>query len=144
MVKISIFWDITPCSPLKFNPCFRGICRFHLKEGRISQARNWGEAGSEQWNCLAEISDHIGERREMQEKCQFLLVFPSKQANWCCIPENSTLHNHRCENLKYYNCLSVRIFLCGFALFITSMKLRVTCHYFGLWSSRFLASCDDW
>jgi hypothetical protein len=26
-MKSSIFWDITPCSPLKFNRRFGGICR---------------------------------------------------------------------------------------------------------------------
>jgi hypothetical protein len=25
-----------------------------------------------------------------------------QQPTWCYIPEDSTLHNHRCENLKSY------------------------------------------
>jgi hypothetical protein len=40
VTKSSIFWDITPCSPLKVYRCFRGICRLHLQSLRISQARN--------------------------------------------------------------------------------------------------------
>jgi hypothetical protein len=39
VMKSSIFWDITPCSPLKTNRRFRGTCRLHL-QGRISRARN--------------------------------------------------------------------------------------------------------
>jgi hypothetical protein len=29
-VKSSIFWDITPCSPLKVNRRFGGTCRLHI------------------------------------------------------------------------------------------------------------------
>jgi hypothetical protein len=39
-MKSSIFWDTPPCSPLKFNKRFRGICRFHLLSRRISRVRN--------------------------------------------------------------------------------------------------------
>jgi hypothetical protein len=34
------FWDITPCSPLKFNRRFGRTCRLHLQGRKISQARN--------------------------------------------------------------------------------------------------------
>jgi hypothetical protein len=37
--KISIFWDITPCSPLKVNLRFGGACRLHLQSRRIRRAR---------------------------------------------------------------------------------------------------------
>jgi hypothetical protein len=47
-MKISIFWDITPCSPLKVNRRFGGTYRLHLQGPRISQARNQREAGGEQ------------------------------------------------------------------------------------------------
>jgi hypothetical protein len=39
-LKNSVFWDITPCIPLKVNRCLRGTCRLHLQGRRISQARN--------------------------------------------------------------------------------------------------------
>jgi hypothetical protein len=42
--KCSVFWDVTPCSPVKFNRRFGGICRFHLKGRRINQERNRYEA----------------------------------------------------------------------------------------------------
>jgi hypothetical protein len=39
----TIFWDITPCSPLKVNRCSGGICDLHLQGKRINQARNQHE-----------------------------------------------------------------------------------------------------
>jgi hypothetical protein len=45
VVKISIFWDITLCSPLKVNLRFGGICRLHLQGRRISKARHLLHAG---------------------------------------------------------------------------------------------------
>jgi hypothetical protein len=38
-LKSSIFWDITPYSPLKANRSFGGTCQLHLQGGRINQAR---------------------------------------------------------------------------------------------------------
>jgi hypothetical protein len=39
----SIFWDITPCNPLKVSRRFGETCRIHLHGGRINQARNQRE-----------------------------------------------------------------------------------------------------
>jgi hypothetical protein len=39
-MKSTIFWDITPCSPLKVKLRFGGTYRLHLHGRRISQARN--------------------------------------------------------------------------------------------------------
>jgi hypothetical protein len=38
VMKSSIVWDITPCSPLKVNRRFGGTCCLHLHGRRISQA----------------------------------------------------------------------------------------------------------
>jgi hypothetical protein len=38
--KSTIFWDITPCSPLEVNRLFGGTYRLHLQGRRISRARN--------------------------------------------------------------------------------------------------------
>jgi hypothetical protein len=46
-VKSSIFWDITPCNPLKVSRHFGGTCRLHLQSRRLTQARNQHDAGSE-------------------------------------------------------------------------------------------------
>jgi hypothetical protein len=42
IIKSSIFWDITPYSPLKVNRCFGGICHLYFQGQRISKH----EAGS--------------------------------------------------------------------------------------------------
>jgi hypothetical protein len=40
IMESCVFWDITPCSPVKVNLRFGGTCRLHLQSRRISQARN--------------------------------------------------------------------------------------------------------
>jgi hypothetical protein len=42
-MKSSVFLDITPCSPLKYNRRFGKTCRFHLQSWRVNQARNQHE-----------------------------------------------------------------------------------------------------
>jgi hypothetical protein len=42
-MKSTIFWDITPCSPLKVNRRFGGTYRLHLQGRRISRAGNQRE-----------------------------------------------------------------------------------------------------
>jgi hypothetical protein len=44
VMKISIFWIITPCSPLKANQRFGRTNHLHLQVWRINQARNQGES----------------------------------------------------------------------------------------------------
>jgi hypothetical protein len=46
VIKSSVFWVITPCSPPKINQCFRGTCRLHLQWWRRSQLRKQHEARS--------------------------------------------------------------------------------------------------
>jgi hypothetical protein len=48
VMKTRIFLDITPCSVLKINRSFGGVCRSHLHGRGISQAGNQREAGSKQ------------------------------------------------------------------------------------------------
>jgi hypothetical protein len=43
-LKNTIFWDITPRSPLKVNRRFGGTYRLHLQGRRISRARNQPES----------------------------------------------------------------------------------------------------
>jgi hypothetical protein len=44
VMKSSVFWDITPCIPLKFNQRFGGTCRLHLQGRSISRTRNQRES----------------------------------------------------------------------------------------------------
>jgi hypothetical protein len=43
-IKTTIFWDITPFSPLKVNRRFGGTNRLHLQGRRINRARNQRES----------------------------------------------------------------------------------------------------
>jgi hypothetical protein len=45
VMKNSVFWDITCCSPLKVNRYFEGTCRFHLQDWRVNKATNQHETG---------------------------------------------------------------------------------------------------
>jgi hypothetical protein len=50
-IKSSVFWDITPRSPLKVNRRFGGAYRPYLQGQRISQARNQRDAVSKHSDC---------------------------------------------------------------------------------------------
>jgi hypothetical protein len=77
--KSSIFWGITPC-PLKANLHFGETCCLYLQGRRISQPRNQHEAGSK----------HV------------------QRTTRRYIPEDRTLHNFCCENLKSGVCFVSR------------------------------------
>jgi hypothetical protein len=49
IMKSSVFWDITPYSPLKANRRFGGTCRLQLQGQGISQARNQRESRLRPW-----------------------------------------------------------------------------------------------
>jgi hypothetical protein len=48
----SIFWDTTPCSPLKVNRRFGGTCRLHLQSRKISRARHQRGSRRQNRRCL--------------------------------------------------------------------------------------------
>jgi hypothetical protein len=62
-MKSSIFWDITPCSPLKVNRRFGGTCRLHLQSRRISRTRNQRES---RWQ--ARWKRHVPPKRRLTFK----------------------------------------------------------------------------
>jgi hypothetical protein len=57
VMKSSVFYDISPCSPLKIIRCFEEIRRLHLQGRRISQTRNWHIEGGKHSNQFAGISN---------------------------------------------------------------------------------------
>jgi hypothetical protein len=63
-MKSSVFWDITPYSPLKIKRHFEGICRLHLQGLRVSQARNQHETGIIRL-ILIFLHDVISKKREL-------------------------------------------------------------------------------
>jgi hypothetical protein len=92
-IKSSIFCVKTPCSPLKVNRQFGRTCRLHLQGRKIRQARNQSEAGS---GPLFFYSSTL----TMEATCPSGTSVDFKRPTWRYIPEDGTLHNHRCENPK--------------------------------------------
>jgi hypothetical protein len=82
--KSTIFWDITPCSPLSVNRRFGGTFRFHVQ----------------------------GRRNKFSKKPASNQV-KTQRTTRLYIPEDSTLHNQRCENLKSY--IFIKNFCCKVA-----------------------------
>jgi hypothetical protein len=80
--KITIFWDITPCSPFKVNWCFGGTHHLPLQGWRISQGRNQCEAGSKSASTLKMEVVHSSETS-----------VDTQRATRCYITEDSTLQS---------------------------------------------------
>jgi hypothetical protein len=93
VMYLYIFWDIPPCSHLKVNRRFGGTCWLHLPGRRISQARNQREAGSMNSSLKMEAIYSSATSVQIQRTTRRY------------IPEDRTLHNHRCENLRSYTAL---------------------------------------
>jgi hypothetical protein len=55
----STFRDTMPCSPLKVNRLFEGMCHLHLQGRRISRARNKRESMRQFPSCFSETSVHF-------------------------------------------------------------------------------------
>lgn len=84
LIQRSIFWAIMPCSMLKVNKNFRGMCCFNcclLHTGFLLVSFINPEDGSDM-------------------SSETLVDF--KWTSQCCIPENRTPHNQHCESLKSY------------------------------------------
>jgi hypothetical protein len=74
LLKSTIFWDITPYSPLKVNRRFWGTYRLHLQGRRIiSRARNQGDSRAD------DIPTHHG-----------IQNFANREV-WFCLPHALTL-----------------------------------------------------
>jgi hypothetical protein len=87
-LKSTMFRDITPCSPLKVNRHFGGT--YYYAEPCLSPA--FGLV-----SCSAYSST-----LKMEAICTSDTSVDFQRTTRHCIPEDSTVHNHRCENLKSY------------------------------------------
>jgi hypothetical protein len=69
-MRNSIFWDITPCSPLKVNRRFEGTYRLHLHGWRKCEARNnaWKKAPPKRWLTSNGLHGIISEGTEIFRK----------------------------------------------------------------------------
>jgi hypothetical protein len=83
-IKSTIFWDITPYSPLKVNWCFGAAFMLVF-------CSTYSSALKMEAICFSETSVDFW------------------RTTWCYIPGDSTLHNHCCENLKSYLLISYTI-----------------------------------
>jgi hypothetical protein len=81
IVKSSIFWNITPCSPLKVN-------------------RRFGETSSRVPPAFTQVSCLVYSPLKMVCFSETSVDF--QRTTPCNIPEDIILHNHRCEYLEAY------------------------------------------
>jgi hypothetical protein len=83
IVKSFIFWDITPCSQLNVNGRFGGIRRLHLQKSKNNPSilPRW----------------RLGAKYSSETSVDF------QQTTRSYIPEDTTLHNDLCQNLKPHN-----------------------------------------
>jgi hypothetical protein len=106
-MKSSIFWDITPCSPLRVNEPFGGTCRLHLQNQRISQPRNQNKDLLATWFTVVSFLTYSSTLK-MEATCSFEMPVDFQRTTRRYIPEDITLHNHRCKNLTSYMLLHIK------------------------------------
>jgi hypothetical protein len=95
-MKSIIFWDMTPCSPLSFNRRFGGSYRLHLQGRRNRFIKTSKQAGGKQ-------NEPISLTLKIEAICSSETSVETERNTWRHIPEDDTLYNHSCENLKSYN-----------------------------------------
>jgi hypothetical protein len=93
-LKSTIFWAIMPCSPLKVNRRFGRTFCLHLQGRRISRKTNQRES---RWQ-----AEFYPPTLKMEAICSSETSVDFQRITRRYIPEDSTFHNHRCENLKSY------------------------------------------
>jgi hypothetical protein len=97
MLNNSVFWDITPCSPLKVKRCFVGIYRFLLQ---CPTSRTRYQRGLPAAFNLVSCSAYS--TLKMEAICSSETSLDFQRITRRYIPDDSSTHNHRCKNLKSY------------------------------------------
>jgi hypothetical protein len=91
VMKNTIFWDITPCSPLSVNR-FGGIYRLHLPCRRIRRARLQSESSWKAELCFTLVScSAYSSTLKIEAICSSETV-DTQRTTRCYIPEDSTHH----------------------------------------------------
>jgi hypothetical protein len=87
---------VTPCET---QPTFwRVTCRLHLQSRSISQARNQRESRWQAELCLISCLAYASNLK-IEATCSSETSVDFERTTRRYIPEDKTLHNHRCENL---------------------------------------------
>jgi hypothetical protein len=106
-MKSIIFWDMTPCSPLSVNRRFGGAYHLHLqcRRNKFSQKPSSKQVGGQPlchmlacWFLVELISSIL----KMEAICSSETSVGTQQTTGRHVPEDDTLHNNRCANLKSY------------------------------------------
>jgi hypothetical protein len=97
-LKSIIFWDVTPCSLLSYNRRFGGTYRLHLPGRKNNFSKQVASLPPACMLVLAEIISTL----KMEAISSSQTSVATQQTTRRHIPEDDTLHNHRCENLKSY------------------------------------------
>jgi hypothetical protein len=125
----SVFWDASPCSPLKVNRHSRGTSRLHFQGWWVSQARQL---------CLPPVSCSFLawltlKPLKMEATCSSGVSDGLQRTTGRYIPEDGTFHNYCWENLKshkYYVTLKL------YNYFRTNLA---NCIHFALWNTQAIA-----
>jgi hypothetical protein len=101
-VKSSISWDIMSCSPSKVDQHFGGQYRLFIQGRRISQTRNQSEINVALLATCFSLVSCFTYFSTLKTKaiCSSETFVDFQRITRCYIPEDRTLHNHRCENQK--------------------------------------------
>jgi hypothetical protein len=163
-MKRAIFWDITPCSPLRVNRRFGGTCRLHFQGRKMSCTRDQRESSCHllsrwslaqlifiPWRWSRYVPRNVG-WLSTGSACHLLsrwslaqLIFSTlkmeaigssetwvdfQQTTRRYIPEDGTLHNHRCENRKFLFHVRTIFYRYNISRFETLHIIYVLCSYF--------------
>jgi hypothetical protein len=95
--KSIIFWDMTPCSPLSCARHFGRTYRLHLqgRRNRFSKSVNKHVASRM-------FAEPISSTLKMEAISSSEKSGATQRTTRRHIPDDNTLHSHRCENLKSY------------------------------------------
>jgi hypothetical protein len=94
-----VFWDVTPCSRLKFKGRFGRKFSLHLKDRTLSQARDEHEEGCNLLHA-AFLIGFFGDTEDGDVPLKRPLN--SNVLHGVVSVKDKTLHNHSCENLICY------------------------------------------
>jgi hypothetical protein len=106
-LKSIIFWDMTPYSLLS---CNRRVGATYLQGRRNNVSKNQQVSGWQAY--LLVLAEIISSILKMETICSSGTLVATQQTTRRHIPEDDTLHNHRCENLKSYEAELVLLTAC--------------------------------